>query len=249
MRFNIANFDPSLKASDYFTVNMPNGGYLEIMNRSAINLIFNFGPGVGNIPAGASERRIIEFCQPFSDQVQWQQDTILSNSAQFPISQCVVYGYTLDTPPSANVQYIPLTQNVGNQVSTTTSQSLINDGNAAGTQFLEATPLGQAGSSVLLFNDASGLFQVLSAGVMRTIYDVNRGDSGTTKATVVLGDSGDKTITNFYGIGNFSTATSNNGETLPTIKSAGGGAAGIRIWVGTTDPGGSASEGDIWING
>jgi hypothetical protein len=31
------------------------------------------------------------------------------------------------------------------------------------------------------------------------------------------------------------------------IASAGGGAAGTRIWVGTTDPGGAASEGDIWI--
>ena len=31
------------------------------------------------------------------------------------------------------------------------------------------------------------------------------------------------------------------------IASAGGGAAGTKIWVGTTDPGGSASEGDIWI--
>ena len=29
--------------------------------------------------------------------------------------------------------------------------------------------------------------------------------------------------------------------------SAGGGAAGIKIWVGTTDPGGSAAEGDVWV--
>jgi len=30
---------------------------------------------------------------------------------------------------------------------------------------------------------------------------------------------------------------------------AGGGAAGTKIWEGTTDPGGSAAEGDIWIDG
>lgn len=31
------------------------------------------------------------------------------------------------------------------------------------------------------------------------------------------------------------------------INSNGGGSAGTTIWVGTTDPGGSAAEGDIWI--
>ncbi|MGK2852243.1 MAG: hypothetical protein ACSLFN_15230 [Candidatus Limnocylindrales bacterium] len=29
--------------------------------------------------------------------------------------------------------------------------------------------------------------------------------------------------------------------------SAGGGAAGVKVWVGTTDPGGSAAEGDVWV--
>ena len=29
--------------------------------------------------------------------------------------------------------------------------------------------------------------------------------------------------------------------------SAGGGAAGIKVWVGTTDPGASAAEGDVWV--
>jgi hypothetical protein len=29
--------------------------------------------------------------------------------------------------------------------------------------------------------------------------------------------------------------------------SAGGGAAGVKVWVGTTDPGASATEGDIWV--
>lgn len=33
------------------------------------------------------------------------------------------------------------------------------------------------------------------------------------------------------------------------MTSAGGGAAGGKVWVGTTDPGASAAEGDIWIGG
>lgn len=39
-----------------------------------------------------------------------------------------------------------------------------------------------------------------------------------------------------------------DGAVLGNIKSNGGGAAGTRIWVGTTDPGSNAQEGDIWIN-
>lgn len=38
------------------------------------------------------------------------------------------------------------------------------------------------------------------------------------------------------------------GVTVARIKSNGGGTAGLIIWVGTTDPGSNASEGDIWIN-
>lgn len=38
-----------------------------------------------------------------------------------------------------------------------------------------------------------------------------------------------------------------NGSTIAGLNSAGGGAAGTQIWVGTTDPGGSAAEGDIWF--
>ncbi len=39
-----------------------------------------------------------------------------------------------------------------------------------------------------------------------------------------------------------------NGATIAGLSSAGGGAAGTRVWEGTTDPGGSAAEGDIWVN-
>jgi hypothetical protein len=34
-----------------------------------------------------------------------------------------------------------------------------------------------------------------------------------------------------------------------SMISAGGGAAGSRVWVGTTDPAGGAVEGDIWVKG
>lgn len=41
--------------------------------------------------------------------------------------------------------------------------------------------------------------------------------------------------------------TIRNGQTVATIRSAGGGAAGVTVWVGTTDPAGAAAEGDVWL--
>jgi hypothetical protein len=37
--------------------------------------------------------------------------------------------------------------------------------------------------------------------------------------------------------------------TLALMRSAGGGNAGSGVWVGTSDPAGSANEGDIWVVG
>jgi hypothetical protein len=39
-----------------------------------------------------------------------------------------------------------------------------------------------------------------------------------------------------------------NGNPVTNNRSAGGGSAGRTVWVGTTDPGASAGEGDIWID-
>ncbi len=39
------------------------------------------------------------------------------------------------------------------------------------------------------------------------------------------------------------------GVNMLRINSAGGGAAGIMVWDGTTDPGSNAAEGDLWCKG
>lgn len=41
--------------------------------------------------------------------------------------------------------------------------------------------------------------------------------------------------------------TSNSQGAIPTMRTNGGGNSGVVVWVGTTDPAGNASEGDIWI--
>lgn len=74
-----------------------------------------------------------------------------------------------------------------------------NDGAAPATSIAESTPSDQVSSSVSLNNDASGFLQVLSANVLRKILNVVRGNATTGKAAITLGDSGDATITTFYG--------------------------------------------------
>lgn len=88
---------------------------------------------------------------------------------------------------------------VSGAVSTSNIQTLKNDGNAPGTQIIEATPSDQGSSSVSINNDASGFLQVLSANMLRKIWNVVRGNAGAGKATITFGDSGDATITTLYG--------------------------------------------------
>lgn len=89
---------------------------------------------------------------------------------------------------------------VGNTISTKgTSNVLNNDGNTPATQFIESTPSDQASSSISDNNDGSGFRKILSANVLRTVWNIIRGDSGATKAQIQFGDSGDNSITTYYG--------------------------------------------------
>lgn len=105
-------------------------------------------------------------------------------------------------PPSEPVPDVGVLGNspigLSGQVSTNVNQ-LVNDGNAAGTNIIEATPSGQGVSSWSMSNDGSGFLQILSANVLRKILNAIRGDTGATKAVVTIGDSGDATISTFYG--------------------------------------------------
>lgn len=40
-----------------------------------------------------------------------------------------------------------------------------------------------------------------------------------------------------------------NGAAIARFRTAGGGSAGVNVWVGTTDPSSFAGEGDIWYQG
>lgn len=66
-------------------------------------------------------------------------------------------------------------------------------------------------------------------------------DATTSVTALTLDTSGNGTVNG--------TLQTGNGAYFPKLLSNGGGASGRAIWVGTTDPGASAAEGDVWING
>lgn len=114
--------------------------------------------------------------------------------------------------------------NVGNTVTTQGgSANVKNDNNSPGTLFIEATPSDQGQSSISINNDASGFMQILSAGILRTIFNFVRGNAGATKAVLQIGDSGDTSIMTLY-------ATLGAGSVVPVATlSAGAIPAGVTI--------------------
>lgn len=70
---------------------------------------------------------------------------------------------------------------------------------------------------------------------------------GSTHIVTPITDTRPLTL-NLYSGASSSVIPQIGGNTVPRIRSNGGGSAGMTIWVGTTDPGGNAQEGDIWIN-
>lgn len=97
-------------------------------------------------------------------------------------------------------------------------------------------------------------------------FDTNMNITGQNAAMIQLGNPTYGDIKLIAGTGNYTYIMGTNGSGSYTvvkkdgylydssganyaiIRSAGGGAAGRTIWVGTTDPGSLAQEGDIWVD-
>ncbi len=196
----IAPFDPSLAASGTFPVQLVNGGWLFIHNESPIELSFQ----VGTMGAPVLVPAYVARCFPAAlntSLVSWKREGIIAGAGQAPISQVFGEQYAPNEWGGGEL-YVPLSRqvNLGNQAAGGTVTAIVNDGNAAATSVLEATPLGQGASSLALNNDASGFIQVLSANTLKKILNVVRGDTGATKAIVTLGDSADRSILTFQGV-------------------------------------------------
>lgn len=170
------------------------GPKLQFFNESGVGLEVLFGTGESVfIPAGGwMQWPLKPECTSLTLTVQY----IIPNA---PVSLLnLIYYQPYETPPE-----IPALGNspvgIGGNVVTSNVQSLTNDGNPAPTSIIEATPSGQGSSSWAVNNDGSGFLQVLSANVLRKVWNVTRGDTGATKAVIQFGDSGDLTITTYSG--------------------------------------------------
>lgn len=147
----------------------------------------------------------------------WLGYPILARPYPMPVlTWAIAYQLSIGSPPVSLVNIevfdpdeplpstIPISlssraTNIGNQGGTGTGNNLINDGNAPGTEIMEATPNDQGVSAVKEANDGSGQTQVLSAGVQRNVRNVVRGNATTGKAVIDVGDAGDLSITTFHG--------------------------------------------------
>ncbi len=152
---NIAKtFDPSSTPNGSFVVDFSSGkGRMLVINDTQINVRMAWLANQAYVPAG--QQRL--FAIPGSGiTINWALDSTLGGQAPV-VSQVVVETYDdfeplIETYPSSMVRQT----NVGNSIPVSTAaNTLVNDGNAGGTQIVEATESGQTLSTVSLTNDGT----------------------------------------------------------------------------------------------
>lgn len=217
---------------------------VSFFNESGCGLSLNFRGSNRQIilPAGAWTKPL-----EILDQDSAIDYTVLYVLPNSPVAFLYTVLYYPDEKPLETAALGNSPIGISGNVSTSQVNSLLNDGNAASTQIIESTPSGQGNSSFNLNNDGSGFWQTLSAGILRKIINVVRGDSGTTKAQITIGDAGDLTITTFYGTLAASVNINCNQVTPGFFPSGGytfamgnGGTSGLPLQISstTTTPGG-----------
>jgi hypothetical protein len=104
---------------------------------------------------------------------------------------------------------------------------------------------GHPSTTMYLFlqNDGTYAWQTSSSGPSNSLAIAHCTTDGSSNILVVTDDRD-------LNPNLFNSALGNpfwGADALAQMKSQGGGSAGANIWVGTTDPGSNALEGDIWI--
>jgi hypothetical protein len=133
--------------------------------------------------------------------------------------------------------------NAQNITTTTNNQSVSVSGIPTG-------PTGTAKRNLYRTKVGGGPYYLLTtiADNTTTTYSDTTADSGLSATTPPLHPSFGGSLIVKDGSGTVQWQVFSDGAVMGNIKSNGGGAAGTRIWVGTTDPGTLAQEGDIWID-
>src|ERR1051326_6459763 len=154
----IKSFDPTIAKEGTIDISAPEAGSkILLYNLSIVTIQIDFDNGsTALLHPGEANYWTLDGLTP---QLEWSQYSIL-NSVQSPISQVTGTLYGRDEKIEGNYPTSLIYQiNVGNPLGVNTNvsgaSSLANDGNTAGTQFIEATPVGDASSAVSVKNDGT----------------------------------------------------------------------------------------------
>lgn len=177
----IQPFDPSIGLSGVIQTNGINPGeQIVLYNDSLIGLDLQFPNGNEDILAASWVKDWIVPDIPLN-QIEWSQYYQL-NFTNYPISK--VYGAIYEPGehvPSVNAP-IPRAFSLANQGGVPTAiTNLTNDGNNAGTQFIEATQAGNTvGSNIYAHVDGTVSIAELIAGVLYNLIKTIPGASGSS---------------------------------------------------------------------
>ena len=173
----VQTFNPLTETSDTFNAGFSSGtGKLVIYNESNVNLALTWGSFSTYCPAWTA----MLYCITSNTvNINWQiQSQLSSNNA--PISQVIVEAYE-NAEPVLGTYPAPLMRNtnIGNAINVGAAATNIqNDGNAPGTQLIEATPSDTSSVSTWLA-DTSGNLTIKSdhGGVLTTLLQLIAGAS------------------------------------------------------------------------
>ena len=168
---------------------------LRLYNESGCGLQLQLGTRSDRLPAGAW----VDMALNGENKLDYSVEYVLAGQ---PVSLLLGVVYE----PGEPIPQIPTLGNspIGISGGVATSGAggtdhILNSGNAPATPTYTTTPSDQSGASISDTNDGAGFRRILSAGVLRTVLNVIRGNATTGKASVQIGDSGDPSITTFYG--------------------------------------------------
>lgn len=177
----------SLVAGTAVTIQLPNPSTIQaikLSNSSPFDLtISGFGtPGVENVPNGT------EYMLDASVENTGSMSILPVNNAGISgngYCNLTIYYFGENVPKGTWPITIPV-QIVQAKVSTVTT--LINDGNALGTQIIESTPSGAPGSTISVLNDGTVAIKGDVGGVLTALLSLLPGAAGGA-SSVILGDT------------------------------------------------------------
>lgn len=181
----VGSFDPSSVLNGQMNIGTVDpGSKVLLYNLSIVSILLNFEDGSTDI-LHAGEAKWWELSSP-TPTLEWKQYAVL-NALPGPVSMVSITTYGMDeeivgTYPMSLIYIL----NLGNSVPLTTSAtSIVNSGNAAGTDIVTAQVLGDGGNAVILTNDAQlTLGDGLHPGILNVgTTNCNTANVGTVNCT------------------------------------------------------------------